>query len=72
MHGIGQSYEYFNKHTIGIYEITPLTRFIGEAEASILQLLHGAIVFLYAVVVFSDIPKCNIMLNSDYFILPPG
>ena len=47
-------------------------RFIGEAEASILQLLHGAIVFLYAVDVFSDIPTGNIMLNSDYFILPPG
>ena len=28
------------------------TRFISEAQASLLQLLNGAIVFLYTVVVF--------------------
>ena len=30
-----------------------------------------AIVFQYAAVVFSDIPKCNIMKKSEYFN-PPG
>ena len=34
-----------------------------------MQLLNGAIVFLYTVVVFSKIPKCN-MKNSHYFNSP--